>query len=228
MKLILILIIVFSAISGQCQTLKRKEQKIYDRYLSYKLIDSLKNSGTILHKLQTSSNKIAALKKYNKEELALETENDQKKINKTILNEYKANFTFCPVYFFYSDSINNIINGQIYGNLIAPDLKIDTNLKPNIHEYYIAQFSNVEFVYTPHEGYPSDNFVNPTTVSSKYCINLTDNKQLTFFKKPFPFYSNSIQGLNNELYKFYEKSKKPLKKRRQMKLDNVLKKMNQL
>ena len=200
MKYFFVLILFSSTISCICQTLNRKEQRIYNRYISYKQIDSLKNGGVILHKLQTSTNKIAALKKINKERLANEAYINQSDINKTIMDDYKANFNFCPVYFFYSDSITNIINGKINGNLLDQNLRVDTNLKPTIERFYIAQFSNLEFIYTPHKDIPSDNFVNPTTVSSTYCINLSDKKQITSFKKPFPYYNSSIINLNNALY----------------------------
>ena len=226
MKLLFILILISSSISCFSQTLNRREQRIYNRYISFKQIDSLKNGGVILHKLQTSSNKIAALKKSNNEKLATDAYIDQRNINKTIMNDYKSNFSFCPVYFFYSDSITNIIHGKISGNLLDHNLRVDTSIKPIIERFYIAQFSNLEFIYTAHKDLPSDYYTNPTTVSAIYCINLSDKNQVYSLKKPFPYYTTSIINLNNALFKFYAKSKKPLTKRKQNNLDKVLRKLN--
>ncbi|MGZ6522636.1 MAG: hypothetical protein ACXVDT_12450, partial [Bacteroidia bacterium] len=98
-------------------------------------IDLLKN-GALLIRLKTSELQINAFKKAGNEQKAEELKKSQEDENKAIIEGFKANFTFCPVYFFYSDHSEEIKSGN-YSGLFDVNYKPVSNFNSN---YLIGEY----------------------------------------------------------------------------------------
>ena len=88
-------------------------------------IQLLKN-GALLVRLKTSENLINAyLKKGNTAE-AEKIKEEQLKKNKEIVAAFKSQFTFCKVYFFYSNNSTKVKEGNTVGCLFNSEFEIDS------------------------------------------------------------------------------------------------------
>ena len=64
---------------------------------------SYSKPSVILFKLRTSTRKIDYLQKHGTAAQVKEVQEDDRDYNKEIVRDFKVNFTFCPVYFFYDN-----------------------------------------------------------------------------------------------------------------------------
>ncbi|MBP6455088.1 MAG: hypothetical protein KA275_00055 [Chitinophagaceae bacterium] len=69
--------------------------------ISFAQNTSYSKPTVILFKLRTSTRKIEYLKKYGSADQVKEVQEDDRAYNKEIVRDFKENFTYCPVYFFY-------------------------------------------------------------------------------------------------------------------------------
>ena len=141
-------------------------------------ISKLNNGGALLVRLQTNQHVI----QYHLEKLELDqvkfVEKNQKIKNQKIIENFQENWSFCPVYFFYSDDINEIQNNnfnKVFKNnesiLLNDDEK--SQLKNN---FLIAYFGD-------YPGYLNFNSL------------VLINQNLEPFKKPIPRYVRTYKGL---------------------------------
>lgn len=75
------------------------------------------HDGMLLVKLKTSENRIKKYKEMGNMEKAKEVIKKQQTQNEIVINAFKDNFNFCPVYFFHSNDIANIKNNDFKGSL---------------------------------------------------------------------------------------------------------------
>ncbi|MBL7764591.1 MAG: hypothetical protein JNJ58_00725 [Chitinophagaceae bacterium] len=72
----------------------------------------LQRPSVILFALQKSTNKIEAYRQRGMEKEAQEVIATDEEINQSVMQDFKNNFTFCPVYFFYSSQLQEVIKQQ--------------------------------------------------------------------------------------------------------------------
>ncbi len=156
-------------------------------------ITMLKN-GALFVRLKTSELKINALKSKGREKEAEEIRENQELVNKSIMAAFKANYTFSPVYFFYSDKTTNVKEGNYKGLIFDTDMKVDSSFTGN--NYLIGEFEE-----------------SATTQMNAFFIK---DKDFELLKNPFPYFIKRNQAffstrsneqlvavLNSEFFEFY-------------------------
>ncbi len=158
-------------------------------------IITLKN-GALFVRLRTSELKINALKSKGMLKEAEEIRVAQENTNKSIVDAFKANFSFCPVYFFYSNHSTEVKNGNYKGFIFDVNMQTDSSFTSN--NYLIGEFDE-----------------SKTTQLDAFYIKDKNYQQLS---RPFPFYIKQIEALvstrsyekivfilNKKLFEFYSK-----------------------
>ncbi len=103
----------------------------------------LKN-GALLIRLKTKLNSVNALREHGdsaKANLILE---NQIELNKSIVEAFTNNYSFCPVYYFFSDYSDTVRNHNL--NEVAflnAELIHDPNIKPTATNFLTCEFGNV-------------------------------------------------------------------------------------
>ena len=136
-KIICFSIVLFVSYSVNAQ------EYLSPRKQALKNIEELKN-GILLMRLPTGEHVVKAYKEILREDLALEAAAKIAEKNKLIADAFKTNFTFCPVYFFYSNYSEFVRNNE-FGKVIL----LNSNLNPDssLHiaaNYFIAEFATIE------------------------------------------------------------------------------------
>jgi hypothetical protein len=161
-------------------------------------ITRLKN-GVLLVRLKTNENVVNALRKSGKADLADKVVENQKLFNQNIVSAFKENFTFCPVYFFYSNYSKEVKEGRFQqivflNESLQPDDKIQFPGK----SFFVADFGTVEqdtATYYSHSGIePDGNFSVKKAdyyyggPSFGYDALIIRNDQLIQLRHPFPYF----------------------------------------
>jgi len=111
--------------------------------------------GALLVRLKTSENYMNVLLRRNDKEGAERVRQQQETENKAIAKAFHDNFTFCKVYFFYSNKSDEIRNGNFKGNLYNDELQPDSTFSGNnylVGEFGTTQLTNIEgFIIEDHE-----------------------------------------------------------------------------
>lgn len=162
---------------------------------SHENIVTLKN-GALFVRLRTSELKINALKNKGMLKEAEEIRVAQENTNKSIIAAFKANFSFCPVYFFYTNHSTEVKEGKYKGCIFDANMQTDSAFSSK--NYLIGEFDESE-----------------TTQLDAFIIKDKNYEQL---KKPFPFfikqtetlivtrsYEKIVYILNKRLFEFYSK-----------------------
>ncbi len=164
-------------------------------------IQKLKTDGALLVRLKTNSNAIKHLKANGNADLATQIQLQTELENKIIMESYKSEFNFCPVYFFYSHYSDSVKHQKLTGILLDSSLIENTNIICANSFYLIADESSLanstlglvplsQAPFATETGAPSRDNV-PIVIKNRYYIQL---------HKPFPYFQ--IKGLpinDNEL-----------------------------
>jgi hypothetical protein len=101
---------------------------------------NLLKSGALLVRLKTNINTITKLKAAGNIDLATQVERETNLRNKIIIASYIQEFTFCPVYFFYSNYSDSVKNKSIKGIFLNTNLEIDPTIECKASFYLIADY----------------------------------------------------------------------------------------
>jgi hypothetical protein len=194
--------------------------------VAYEQIKEIRGNA-ILVRLKTSDNQISALKKMGHAVEADQLQKKQRSINLEIVNAFKKNFNFCPVYFFYSSASSDIKKGNYNGSLLNDSLIADSSIRFNFNTAYIAEFNylDADTNYTDRslydqKSYKSDTLVNVSNSRTVEALVLR-NAYFTQLKEPFPSYvlmydwmkrktySMAVATFNQQLHNFYKQSLQP-------------------
>ncbi|CAN5389704.1 hypothetical protein BH11BAC1_BH11BAC1_05730 [soil metagenome] len=111
---------------------------------SYGQILDLKK-GSLLVMLHSKQNKIDALHSLCKDYDADFVEYQQMKKNKSIINTFRKNFDFCPVYFFMNSQANELIEKGLHAITFLNDsLQPEPALHPSSEIFFVAEFDNMQ------------------------------------------------------------------------------------
>jgi hypothetical protein len=163
---------------------------------AHKNIASLKK-GALFIKLKTSENVINGLIERGRKDEAEKIRAELALENKEIINAFKNNFTFCKVFFFYSNNSQKIKDGNYTGCLLNTNYEIDSTF--NGSDYLIGEFGQTE--------------------TNRIDAFLIEDKNFNQLKKPFPFLirlnkfgvatrskDEMAKAVNEELTNFWNKN----------------------
>jgi hypothetical protein len=107
--------------------------------------DQLNNlqSGVMLIRLPTNEAKIAKLKTMGRNDLAKKESAEMAQFHTDILKTFEKHFTFCPVYYYYSDKSVEVKNGNFDGNLFDAKLNNVPALSFSKKQKFYAEFGFV-------------------------------------------------------------------------------------
>lgn len=198
----LILLGIFFTFDLSAQQTKKIGYKKQRKIDSKRQIIELHN-GALLVRLKQKQKSIDGLRKRGNDKLANKIELKQKNRNSYIVSAFKKRFSFCPVYFFYSNDskyaqTNNLDSiSFLNGNLIA-----DKSITLKDTNFYIAEFGHIEPEETP--TYQSSAYIDKGETrityngSSNFSFKAVTIKTKKFkqLKNPFPYYNKESSGTN--------------------------------
>jgi len=187
---------------------KKQSQRKQGKAEAVKDIQQLKKT-VLLVRLSARKNSINAMRKVGKEKMALKTERKQRERNLLIIEAFKKEFTFCEVYFFYSEDSDFIRKHQLDSvSFLSEKLLIDKAI----------EFKNTSF-YTAELGTVNSDAENSSGNLSISALIIKDD-QLVQLNQYFPYYIREFKGLpfqraifkmvkqmDNKLFEFYNESK---------------------
>lgn len=169
--------------SGAAQ--KRKQRLINEANEALTQLKSLEE-GVLLVRLFNKSKAIQSMRNKGLEEAADKFEREAADKNQEIARAFQSQFTLCPVYFFYSDESEKVLNKNSRElTLIDYDLRpIDSFIDLTENEFFIAEFSNIE---------TKDNETGQIEYGFSALI-IRDSK-FQILERPFPYYQRSYDGV---------------------------------
>ncbi len=176
------------------------------RVIMAKQIRKLKD-GVLLVRLHSRSNAIKALKELGRKEEADELNDKQVVFNKKIIAAFKANFTFCPVYFFYSTSSDSVVLGLADKIIfLNSDLQPDPSIKMAGPEFLTAEFGDIEpdtlkyfsqnYLYSGENGIEKRSAYGGGPDTGLKGLRIMSDR-LIQLKRPFPYYVRSYREFPN-------------------------------
>jgi hypothetical protein len=232
---ILLFAFLMFTISGICQdenpthpkTSDYKNDTSYANYhrLRFKVakaqINLLKNGGAIFVRLKTNAATISKLKAAGNIDLATQVEREMTLTNKIIVASYLQELTFCPVYFFYSNSSDSVKHKKLDGIFVDSNLQVNPNIICTANFYLIAeagQVYNSSLGIVPESE--ADKSVERGNASASAEI-ILKNRYFIQLHKPFPYFQiyrsfkepimPPTQGMSIDLADLHVKIKKMLK-----------------
>ncbi len=159
------------------------------RYMVAKAqINKLKSGGALLVRLKTNATLIARLKAAGNMDMATKVEREVAISNKIVIASYLKEFTFCPVYFFYSNRSDSVKHKKLDGILVDSNLVENPAVVCNADFYLVAESGELynsslgivpesEAPKSVERGSPSRDV--PILIKNRYFIQL---------HKPFPYF----------------------------------------
>lgn len=181
-------------------------------------INKLKTEGALLVRLKTNANVIARLKEAGNMDMATKVEREVAIANRIVIASYLKEFTFCPVYFFYSNRSDSVKHKKLDGILVDSNLVENPAITCNAGFYLIAESGELynsslgivpesEAPKSVERGSPSRDV--PIVIKNRYFIQL---------HKPFPYFQikktsepplvQSTRGIGINLEALYLQAKK--------------------
>ncbi len=173
--------------------------------------DQLNNmqSGVMFIRLPTNEAKIAKLKTMGRSDLAKKESAQMAQFHTDILKTFEKHFTFCPVYYYYSDKSVDVKNGNFDGNLFDAKLNNVSSLSFSDKQKFYAEFGYVhqEELTVEKNGQP----VKVAGIGGKKAFVIRTHEGLQPLR-PFPYTINyyykgdgtltkPVQKINDDLFK---------------------------
>lgn len=118
----------------------KKQEKVYAQFT----INNLKQKGALVFRLKTNKRKIDLMKSKG---MFVEAANEENKIrieNQKIVHAFRTNFTFCPVYFIYSEDSDLLKSGNTKGIFLDENLEKSKNIEFNKPFYVLGEFGMIK------------------------------------------------------------------------------------
>ena len=155
--------------------------------VAYAQINLLKK-GALLVRLKTNHRAITQLKTSGNIDLATNLEKETELANKIIMSAYRKEFTFCPVYFFYSESSDSIRKNNLSGIFVDTTLQINSSITCNSSFFLIAEEGAL---YNSSLGLVPESLARKATEKGNYSRDasiIIKNKYFIQLHKPFPYF----------------------------------------
>jgi len=183
-----------------------KSEPIRDRVSAISNIQKLQE-GALLVRLKTRQRTIDAFKNSGYLKMANQVEMKQKTRNQRLMNAFRKNFSFCEVYFFYSEDSEKMMEGMYEG------IFLDENLEKNARIVL-----KEDFILTAEVGNIIKDRVSVDASGNEYAANSGMSESLLVIKdsnfeqlrRPFPYYvragdrfiDKKVAKLNKRLFAF--------------------------
>lgn len=179
-------------------------------------IIALKNGGALLVRLKTNINVINRLKEAGNIDLATHVEREAQLNNVAIIRAFTKSFTFCPVYFFYSDCSDSVKHKNIEGIFIDSNLTVNPTIVCRANFYLVAEQGSIcesSLGLVPEVAAAK---VIERGTPRKEVFMIIKNRYFIQLHKPFPYfqqgysikkYADYVKKLNIKLFDFYNKNK---------------------
>ncbi|MFL5762968.1 MAG: hypothetical protein ACJ77K_03435 [Bacteroidia bacterium] len=152
--------------------------------------------GALFVRLRTSELQINALKSAGKKEEAEKLAASQDATNKMIMAAFKKNFTFCKVYFFYSNNSADITSGNCKGKIFDADMNLFMNApcdKFLVGEFDKSETNGIDAFVIKDKNYEQLHAPFPYLVRLNQAFVTTRSDE------------EIVKVLNERLYEFYNK-----------------------
>lgn len=187
------------------------------------------HDGVLLVRLPTKQNSIDALIKTGRTEQAEQVRVQNEKKNLELYNGMKDEFTFCPVYFFFSYDSKHILDGNLDSvQFLGPNLEEDPTLSIGDKNFCTAEVTLVSQDTSgkkrnirSSEENNRDNQNEPKYyggANMRFQALIIKDKQFNQLRRPFPYYSRTLNSffikksladvantMDQKLWKFYGK-----------------------
>lgn len=179
-------------------------------------IHQLKDSGALIVRLKSNQKLLQILKEKNQQQTIKQIQNETNTHNKIILQSFKKQYNFSPVYFIYDYATTELLKNKKSKIFLNENLEIDTTITLKENFYLIADI----FAPVIESKLPllPDTVASKTSESgpaNKTAAILLKNKYNLQLKHPFPYMVNGynilkfekyVLKLNQKLHKFLEKN----------------------
>ncbi|MFI5135422.1 MAG: hypothetical protein ACHQD9_06180 [Chitinophagales bacterium] len=105
------------------------------------LIRNLKD-GALIVRLQSRSMAISKLNELGNYSGANEIKSQQREENLEVVEAFRSSFSFCKVYFFFTDSTDALLSGKRTGYFLDDSLKVDPSISLKEIFFMIAEVGN--------------------------------------------------------------------------------------
>ncbi len=194
------------------------------------------HDGVLLVRLQTRKLAIRQLTEMGEIERAEQIKDERKQINLHTMKAFRKEFTFCPVYFFYTDYTNAVKKGRIEDVVFVNDsLLPDSSIKVGESSFLTAEFGDIvqdtaKFVdrtyYKPGEHGPEPHIAMSGGTNMGFGALLMKSDQFVQLRRPFPFYVKqrqrllalyppygSVNALNRKIARYHRRVTRKLKRK---------------
>ncbi|MFK7905055.1 MAG: hypothetical protein AB8B69_08020 [Chitinophagales bacterium] len=163
--------------------------------------------GALLVRLKTRKKTIDAFKNSGYLKMADQVEMKQKAKNQKLMNAFRKNFSFCEVYFFYSEDSEKIMEGEYEGIFLNENLEKDARIV--LKEDFILTAEVGSIVKDPVSVDASGNEYAATSGMSESVLIIKDSN-FEQLRRPFPYYvkagdrfiDKKVAKLNKRLFAF--------------------------
>ena len=155
--------------------------------------------GVLLVRLKTAKNKIDALNKMGKTQWAQRIIREQRAENQKLVDAFAKYYTFSPVYFFFSDDSDKILQKQFAGVLYDHKLQPAFENTAFQNKFLVAEIALVAQNPIPvgqQETNASKQSDNQNSTFEGLVISDENLKQLS---DPFPYYVRSFESLGKKI-----------------------------
>jgi len=197
--LIIIILLLGNSSFGQDEDARQGTALERDLLMRQYILDL--KEGILLVRLHTQKNTLEALKQRGQNAAADKIAAEQAQENLEIVKAFKDEFTFCPVYFFYSDE-SKALKAKDFGQVHFLDSTLQVaNTKPLSEKHFLtAEFGTLSTdtviypVATPGDGEGGQKIFFQGSTNDISAL-LVMNDELTQLQRPFPFYVRIFKGL---------------------------------
>lgn len=157
--------------------------------------------GALLVRLKTSENKINALRKAGRENKAIKAEAWQRTQNEKIVKAFTEQYTFSPIYFFYSNFSNQVREGDFAGIFLNEKLEIDSTIELKEKTVFTVEYTDIKqdtFVQLSHYELEQIGNFRSKWVARYYGQSnigfkafVVKNQNFEQIAEPFPYYART-------------------------------------
>lgn len=165
-------------------------------------INALKNGGALLVRLKTNAKTIDKLKAAGNSDLATQLELETYLKNKIIMDSYRLEFKFCPVYFFFSEYSDSVKYKKLDGIFLDSTLNLNSSIVCNAPFYLIAES---DYVYNSSLGIVNESIAAKAIERGEPVRNaaiVLKNRYFIQLHKPFPYFQIKGRDLNSSSSSF--------------------------
>ncbi|MGB0404177.1 MAG: hypothetical protein ACPGEG_08780 [Salibacteraceae bacterium] len=163
------------------------------------------HDGYLLVRLSNRQKTIDVLIKSGQESRAKQYSEKLARENQALVTAFKNYYSFCPVYFFYSNQSKYVLNKE-FGKVdfLDDSLKTDPSIKPEKSQYLIAEITNIEQDTTsryedtyivPGESGPETRSTYSGGTDFGFQAMIVKTENFVQIRKPFPFYVRTFDSL---------------------------------